>query len=139
MATKAQIEKALKLIEQQREAAEAAAAAEQQAQDELQMKLGEVLVAAAQKPRSKWYAYRDEPLTELLAELGLIDADKAEDKADSDAAAEDKSAADSAESGGDSGSESGDSDGDESTDSLTEREPIQDGRGPDWQTGVEGA
>lgn len=127
MATKAQVEKALKLIEQQREAAAAAAAAEQQAQDELHTKLGEVLVAAAQKPRSKWYAYRDEPLTELLAELGLIDAEKAADKADS------------AESGGDDGSELGDSDDDESTDSLTEREPIQDGRSPDWQTGVEGA
>ena len=40
MATKVQIEKALKLIEQQREAAAAAAAAEQQAHNELQMKLG---------------------------------------------------------------------------------------------------
>jgi hypothetical protein len=133
MATKAQIEKALKVIEQQREAAEAAAAAEQQAQDELQMKLGEVLIAAAQKPRTKWAEYCDKPLTDLLAELGLIDAEQAADKADSDAAAEDKSAANSAESGGDDGSESGDSDGDESTDSLTEREPIQDGRSPDWQ------
>ncbi|MFG6304607.1 hypothetical protein ACGLFO_14855 [Corynebacterium hesseae] len=133
MATKAQIEKALKLIEQQREAAEAAAAAEQQAQDELQMKLGEVLIAAAQKPRTKWAEYCDKPLTDLLAELGLIDAEQAADKADSDAAAEDKSAADSDESGGDDGSESGDSDGDESTDSLTEREPIQDGQRPAWQ------
>ncbi|MGP5722801.1 hypothetical protein ACTXO1_06615 [Corynebacterium casei] len=133
MATKAQIEKALKLIEQQREAAAAAAAAEQQAQDELQMKLGEVLFAAAQKPRSKWYGYRDEPVTELLAELGLIDADSDVDKADSDAAAEDKSAADSADSGGDNGSESGDSNDDESTDSLAGREPIQDGVNPDWQ------
>ena len=103
MATKAQIDKALKLIEQQREAAAAAAAAEQQAQNELQMKLGEVLVAAAQKPRSKWAEYCDKPLTDLLAELGLIDAETAADKADSDAAAEDKSAADSAESGGDDG------------------------------------
>lgn len=133
MATKAQVEKALKLIEQQREAAAAAAAAEQQAQNELQMKLGEVLIAAAQKPRTKWAEYRDKPLTELLAELGLIDAEQAADKADSDAAAEDKSAADSADSGGDSGRESGDSDDDESTDSLAEREPIQDGRSPDWQ------
>lgn len=132
MATKAQIDKALKLIEQQREAAAAAAAAEQQAQNELQMKLGEVLVAAAQKPRSKWAEYCDKPLTDLLAELGLIDAETAADKADSDAAAEDKSAADSAESGGDDGSESGDGDGDESTDSLTEREPIQDGQRPAW-------
>ena len=133
MATKAQIDKALKLIEQQREAAAAAAAAEQQAQDELQMKLGEVLVAAAQKPRTKWAEYRDKPLTELLAELGLIDAEKAADKADFDAAAEDKSAADSADSGGDSGSELGDSEGDESTDSLTEVSPIQDGQRPAWQ------
>ena len=133
MATKAQIEKALKVIEQQREAAEAAAAAEQQAQNELHAKLGEVLVAAAQKPRSKWYAYRDESLTELLAELGLIDAEQAADKADSDAAAEDESAADSADSGGDSGSESGDSNDDETTVSLAGREPIQDGRSPDWQ------
>ena len=133
MATKAQVEKALKLIEQQREAAAAAVAAEQQAQNELQMKLGEVLIAAAQKPRTKWAEYRDKPLTELLAELGLIDAEQAADKADSDAAAEDKSAADSADSGGDSGRESGDSDDDESTDSLAEREPIQDGRSPDWQ------
>lgn len=124
MATKAQIEKALKLIEQQREAAAAAVAAEQQAQNELQMKLGEVLVAAATKPRSKWAEFCEKPLTELLAELGLIDAD---------AAAEDKSAADSADSGGDSGSESGDSDDDETTVSLAEREPIQDGRSPDWQ------
>lgn len=139
MATKAQIEKALKLIEQQREAAEVAAAAEQQAQNELHTKLGEVLVAAAQKPRSKWAEFCEKPLTELLAELGLIDAEQAADETDTDAAAEDKSAANSAESGGDDGSESGDSDGDESTDSLTEREPIQDGRGPDWQTGVEGA
>lgn len=128
MATKAQIEKALKLIEQQREAAEAAAAAEQEAQNELHAKLGEVLVAAATKPRTKWAEFCEKPLTDLLAELGLIDA-----------AAEDESAADSAETGGDNGSESGDSDGDESTDSLTEREPIQDGRSPDWQTGVEGA
>lgn len=135
MATKAQVEKALKLIEQQREAA----AAEQQAQNELQMKLGEVLVAAATKPRTKWAEFCEKPLTDLLAELGLIDAEQAADKADSDAAAEDKSADNSAESGGDDGSESGDSDGDESTDSLTEREPIQDGRSPDWQTGVEGA
>lgn len=133
MATKAQIEKALKLIEQQREAAEAAAAAEQQAQNELQMKLGEVLVSAATKPRSKWATFCEKPLTELLAELGFIDAEQAADKADSDAAAEDKSAADSAESGGDDGSELGDSDDDESTDSLAEREPIQDGRSPDWQ------
>lgn len=133
MATKAQIDKALKLIEQQREAAAAAAAAEQQAQNELQMKLGEVLIAAAQKPRTKWAEFCDKPLTELLAELGLIDAEQAADKADSDAAAEDESAADSADSGGDSGSESGDSDDDESTDSLAEREPIQDGRSPDWQ------
>lgn len=139
MATKAQIEKALKLIEQQREAAEVAAAAEQQAQNELHTKLGEVLVAAAQKPRSKWAEFCEKPLTELLAELGLIDAEQAADETDTDAAAEDKSAANSAESGGDDVSESGDSDGDESTDSLTEREPIQDGRGPDWQTGVEGA
>lgn len=124
MATKSQIEKALKLIEQQREAAAAAAAAEQQAQNELQMKLGEVLVAAATKPRSKWAEFCEKPLTELLAELGLIDAG---------AAAEDKSAADPAESGGDDGSESGDSDDDETTVSLAEREPIQDGRSPDWQ------
>ena len=133
MATKAQIEKALKLIEQQREAAAAAAAAEQQAQNELQMKLGEVLIAAAQKPRTKWAEFCDKPLTELLAELGLIDAEQAADKADSDAAAEDESAADSADSGGDSGSESGDSNDDETTVSLAGREPIQDGRSPDWQ------
>lgn len=133
MATKSQIEKALKLIAQQREAAAAAAAAEQQAQNELQMKLGEVLVAAATKPRSKWYGYRDEPLTELLAELGLIDAEQAADETDTDAAAEDKSAADSAESGGDSGSESGEDDGNETTVLLPEAEPIQDGRSPDWQ------
>lgn len=132
MATKSQIEKALKLIAQQREAAEAAAAAEQQAQNELQMKLGEVLVAAAQKPRSKWYGYRDEPLTELLAELGLIDAEQAADETDTDAAAEDKSAADSAESGGDSGSEWGEDVGDETTVSLPEAEPIQDGQRPAW-------
>ena len=80
MATKSQIEKALKLIEQQREAAAAAAAAEQQAQNELQMKLGEVLVAAATKPRSKWAEFCEKPLTELLAELGLIDAEQAADK-----------------------------------------------------------
>lgn len=121
MATKAQIEKALKLIEQQREAAAAAAAAEQQAQDELHQKLGEVLIAAAHKPRSKWYGYRDEPLTELLAELGLIDAEQA---ADSDA--------DSADTGGDSGSELGDSNDDETTVSLAGREPIQDGQRPAW-------
>ncbi|PLA11761.1 hypothetical protein [Corynebacterium riegelii] len=133
MATKAQVEKALKLIEQQREAAAAAAAAEQQAQNDLHTKLGEVLVAAAQKPRTKWAEYRDKPLTELLAELGLIDAEQAADKADSDAAAEDESAADSADSGGDSGSESGDSNDDETTVSLAGREPIQDGRSPDWQ------
>lgn len=133
MATKAQIEKALKLIEQQREAAAAAAAAEQQAHNELQMKLGEVLITAAQKPRSKWATFCEKPLTELLAELGLIDAEQAADETDTDAAAEGKSAADSAESGGDDGSESGDSNDDESTDSLTEVQPIQDGRGPDWQ------
>lgn len=133
MATKAQIEKALKLIEQQREAAAAAAAAEQQAQDELQMKLGEVLIAAAQKPRTKWAEYRDKPLTELLAELGLIDAEQVADETDTDAAAEDKSAADSADTGGVDSGESGDSDGDESTDSVAGREPIQDGVNPDWQ------
>ena len=93
MATKAQVEKALKLIEQQREAAAAAAAAEQQAQDELHTKLGEVLVAAATKPRTKWATFCEKPLTELLAELGLIDAEQAADKADADAAAVDKSAA----------------------------------------------
>lgn len=133
MATKAQVEKALKLIEQQREAAAAAAAAEQQAQDELQMKLGEVLTASAQKPRSKWYGYRDKPLTELLAELGLIDAEQVADETDTDAAAEDKSAADSADTGGDDGSELGDSNDDETTVSLAGREPIQDGVNPDWQ------
>ena len=133
MATKAQIDKALKLIEQQREAAAAAAAAEQQAQNELQMKLGEVLIAAAQKPRTKWAEFCDKPLTELLAELGLIDAEQAADKADSDAAAEDESAADSADSGGDSGSESGDSNDDETTVSLAGRGPIPDRRSPDCQ------
>lgn len=75
----------------------------------------------------------EKPLTELLAELGLIDAEQAADKADADAAAEDKSAADSADSGGDNGSESGDSNDDETTVSVAGREPIQDGVNPDWQ------
>lgn len=121
MATKAQIEKALKLIEQQREAAAAAAAAEQQAQDELQMKLGEVLIAAAQKPRTKWAEFRSKPLTDLLAELGLIDA-----------AASDDNAADSADTGGVASGELGDGNDDETTVSLAGREPIQDGQRPAW-------
>ena len=121
MATNAQISRALKLIQQQREAAAAAAAAQQEAENKLQMQLGEVLLTAAQKPRSKWAEFRSKPLTELLAELGLIDAEVSSDDD-----------ADTAEIGGESGSELGDIEGNETTVSLPEMSPIQDGRGPSW-------
>lgn len=121
MATQAQIDKALKLIQQQREAAAAAAAAQQEAENKLQMQLGEVLMSAAQKPRSKWAEFRSKPLADLLAELGLIDAEVSSD-----------SNADTAEIGGESGSELGEFEDDETTVSLAEKSPIQDGVNPAW-------
>lgn len=60
--------------------------------------LGETLFAAAYKKRSKWFSYRDKPLLDLLIELGLVEAEEAEDAAEATPTGDEASAGTGSES-----------------------------------------
>ncbi|MBI8988434.1 hypothetical protein [Corynebacterium meridianum] len=60
--------------------------------------LGEALFAAAYKKRSKWFSYRNKPLLDLLIELGLVEAEEAEDAAEAAPVGDEASAGTGSES-----------------------------------------
>ncbi|WP_165165427.1 hypothetical protein [Corynebacterium qintianiae] len=74
---------------------EARAEAERREAEERQtmlVALGEVLEAAATSPRSRWHAYRERPLADLLVAVGLEEARDEQSGGDDGAPGDDASA-----------------------------------------------
>lgn len=70
---------------------EARAEAERREAEERQavlLALGEVLEAAATSPRSKWHAFRERPLADLLVAVGLVAEGGDESEGDDEAPAD---------------------------------------------------
>lgn len=82
-------------LRRQQEAREEAERREAEERRGMLLALGEVLEAAAVSPRSRWHAYRERPLTELLVAVGLEEA-RDESGGDDGAPADDASASEDA-------------------------------------------
>lgn len=68
------LDNAISRLERHKKARDEAEKAMEAEREKVLKQMGEVLFAAATKPRSKWSKYLDRPLRELLTELGFKSA-----------------------------------------------------------------
>lgn len=68
------LDNAISRLERHKKARDEAEKAMEAEREKVLKQMGEVLFAAATKPRSKWSKYLDLPLRELLTELGFKSA-----------------------------------------------------------------
>lgn len=73
MSTK-KLDNAISRLERHKKARDEAEKAMEAEREKVLKQMGEVLFAAATKPRSKWSKYLDRPLRDLLTELGFKSA-----------------------------------------------------------------
>lgn len=65
------LDNAISRLKRHKKARDDAEKAMEAEQEKVMKQLGEVVYAAATKPRSKWFTYLDRPLRDLLTELGF--------------------------------------------------------------------
>ncbi|WKD56897.1 hypothetical protein CAPI_01615 [Corynebacterium capitovis DSM 44611] len=87
--SKSSVSTAVARLRKQQEAREEAERREAEERREMLLALGEVLEASSVSPRSRWHAYRERPLAELLVAVGLEEGGASDSASDEQSGGDD--------------------------------------------------